>query len=114
MAEPARADALVLFGATGDLACKMLFPALYRLAAAGQLDVPVIGVAASDWDDAALARYAADAVEATEQTVDKAALSRLRDALAMVSGDYREAATFDTLARRLGDAGATRPSSASA
>ena len=50
------ADALVLFGATGDLAKRKLFPALYRLEKAGQLKVPVIGVARSDWDDDASAR----------------------------------------------------------
>jgi glucose-6-phosphate 1-dehydrogenase len=104
-----RADALVLFGATGDLARKMLFPALYRLAAAGQLGVPVIGVAATDWDDAALARHAVGAVEAAEDTVDAAALSQLQGSLAMVSGDYRDTATFDALARRLSAGGAARP-----
>jgi glucose-6-phosphate 1-dehydrogenase len=104
-----RADALVLFGATGDLARKMLFPALYRLAADGQLGVPVIGVAATEWDDAALARHVGDAVDAAEDTVDAAALSQLQGTLAMVSGDYRDAATFDTLARRLSASRATRP-----
>ena len=47
----ARADALVLFGATGDLVRKKLIPAIYELAAAGKLGTPVIGVARSDWDD---------------------------------------------------------------
>jgi glucose-6-phosphate 1-dehydrogenase len=46
-----RSDALVLFGATGDLARKKLFSSLYRLAARGRLDLPVIGVALSDWDN---------------------------------------------------------------
>ena len=59
-----RADALVLFGATGDLARKKLFPALHRLAAVKQLGVPVIGVAVSDWDDAQLRAYAAEAAGA--------------------------------------------------
>jgi glucose-6-phosphate 1-dehydrogenase len=105
----ARGDALVLFGASGDLARKMLFPALYRLAAAGQLGVPVIGVAATDWDDAALSRHAAEAVGAAEDTVDAATLSQLQDSLAMVSGDYRDTTTFDRLARTLSANGATRP-----
>ena len=43
------ADALVVFGATGDLAHKMIFPALYAMARRGVLDVPVVGVAASKW-----------------------------------------------------------------
>ena len=46
---PARGDALVLFGITGDLGFKKLLPALYHLASGGRLDVPVIGVASSDW-----------------------------------------------------------------
>jgi glucose-6-phosphate 1-dehydrogenase len=45
-----RADAFVFFGATGDLASKMIFPALYRLVRAKRLDIPVIGVAFSRWD----------------------------------------------------------------
>ncbi len=63
-----RGDALVLFGATGDLARKKLFPALYHLAAAGNLDLPVIGVASSDWGDAELRDYATDAVHAGATT----------------------------------------------
>ena len=54
----ARGDALVLFGATGDLARKQLFPALYRLAARGQLDCPVVGVAATAWNDDELRDHA--------------------------------------------------------
>jgi glucose-6-phosphate 1-dehydrogenase len=104
-----RADALVLFGATGDLARKKLFPALYHLAAAKQLGVPVVGVAVSDWDDAQLRAYATQAVQAAEGQVDGTALKELAGGLAMVSGDYREPATFAALARRLAEAGAARP-----
>jgi glucose-6-phosphate 1-dehydrogenase len=104
-----RADALVLFGATGDLARKKLFPALYHLAAARQLGVPVVGVAVSDWDDARLRAYAADAAEAAEGRVDGIALKELAGGLAMVSGDYRDRATFAALARRLAAVGAARP-----
>jgi glucose-6-phosphate 1-dehydrogenase len=104
-----RADALVLFGATGDLARKKLFPALYHLAEAGRLGVPVVGVAVSDWDDAQLRGYATEAVEAEEGQVDGAALKELAGSLAMVSGDYRDPATFAALARRLAEAGAARP-----
>lgn len=57
-------DALVLFGATGDLARKMVLPGLYRMTEAGRLDVPVIGVALSDMDTEALRRHARDAVQA--------------------------------------------------
>src|SRR6266536_3675432 len=104
-----RADALVLFGATGDLARKKLFPALYHLAATKLLGVPVVGVAFSDWDDARLRRYAAEAVEAAEGRVDGPVLDELGGGLAMVSGDYRDPATFAALARRLSAAGAVRP-----
>ena len=46
--QPHASDALVLFGATGDLACKLLFPSLYQLHPTGRLDIPVVGVAKSD------------------------------------------------------------------
>jgi glucose-6-phosphate 1-dehydrogenase len=104
-----RAGALVLFGATGDLARKKLFPALYHLAAAKQLGVPVVGVAVSDWDDARLRAYATEAVQAAEGQVDDQALKELAGGLAMVSGDYRDPATFTALARRLAEVGAARP-----
>ena len=51
MSAPERCDALVLFGATGDLAHKKIFPAIYAMAAADRLDLPVIGVASSAGDD---------------------------------------------------------------
>jgi glucose-6-phosphate 1-dehydrogenase len=104
-----RADALVLFGGTGDLARKKLFPALYHLAADKRLGVPVVGVAFSDWDDPQLRAYATDAVRAAESQVDGPALDGLVRSLAMVSGDYREPATYAALARRLSEAGAVRP-----
>jgi glucose-6-phosphate 1-dehydrogenase len=104
-----RADALVLFGATGDLARKKLFPALYHLTAAGRLDVAVVGVASSAWDDARLADYAAGAIDAAIGAVDPAVLEALADHLAMVSGDYRDRSTFEALARRLQETGSARP-----
>ena len=106
---PDRADALVLFGATGDLARKKLFPALYHLQAARRLDVPVIGVAASDWDDDRLRDCAADAVRAAVNDVDSATLDELGGRLTMVSGDYRSADTFSSLAARLSATGAGHP-----
>ena len=102
-------NALVLFGATGDLARKKLFPALYHLSAAKRLDVPVVGVAASEWDDAALAAYATEAIESAVETVDGAVLEELVGRLVMVSGDYQDRGTFETLARRLHQAEASRP-----
>lgn len=105
----ARADALVLFGATGDLARKKVFPALYHLAIAERLSVPLVGVALSDWDDARLRDFAAEAVGAAVSQVDRTVLDELLRRLAMVSGDYRDPATYLDLARRLSEAGAERP-----
>src|SRR5918999_6403778 len=90
-------DVLVLFGATGDLARKKLFPALYHLERRGVLDVPVFGVADSPWDDAELARYARTSVEQVIPRPDQAALARLADRLRMVSGDYRDPSTYRAL-----------------
>jgi glucose-6-phosphate 1-dehydrogenase len=103
-----RSDALVLFGATGDLARKKLFPALYHLTAAGRLDLPVVGVALSDLDgDDAFRDQAREAIEAGVDEVDDKALTGLLQRLRLVNGDYRSAATFTELAGRL--AGAQRP-----
>src|SRR5690606_3025896 len=104
-----QADALVLFGASGDLAGRKLLPALYQLAAGGKLNLPVVGVARSAWDDDGLRGYATRSVKATGEPVDSQALRRLLDRLMMVSGDYRDPATFTALARRLSQAGAAHP-----
>ncbi|MDQ1359439.1 MAG: glucose-6-phosphate 1-dehydrogenase [Acidimicrobiaceae bacterium] len=104
-----RADALVLFGATGDLAKKKLFPALYHLAASGNLEVPVIGVAKSDWDDEGLRHYAHSAVEAAVHPVDEAAFGRLAARLSLVCGDYGDRGCFDRLASALSKAGSSHP-----
>jgi glucose-6-phosphate 1-dehydrogenase len=99
-----RSDALVLFGATGDLARKKLLPALYRIEARGRLQAPVVGVATSAWDDGRLRQHARTAVEAAVQRVDDETFARLADRLLYVSGDYRDPETFRKLASRLGDA----------
>jgi glucose-6-phosphate 1-dehydrogenase len=98
-----RADALVLFGITGDLAYKKLFPALYHLSARRVLDGrPIIGVASSDLSDDDIRRRARDSVAAAGiPDVDQAALSRLLDALGYVSGNYQDPKTFEALAERL-------------
>jgi glucose-6-phosphate 1-dehydrogenase len=98
-----RADALVLFGITGDLAYKKLFPALYHLAARRVLDGrPIIGVASSDLGDDDIRRRARDSVAAAGIVdVDEAALTRLVDALGYVSGNYQDPKTFESLAERL-------------
>ena len=95
---PRPSDALVLFGATGDLARKKLYPALYHLVAEGRLDLPIVGVAAAGWDDAKLRAYAVEAVHGAVASPDPGAVDRLSAALAMVDGDYRDPATFRRLA----------------
>ncbi|HMC08497.1 MAG TPA: glucose-6-phosphate dehydrogenase, partial [Actinomycetota bacterium] len=109
MSEAERADALVLFGATGDLSRKKLYPALYHLAAGDRLHIPVIGVAAAGWDDEKLCSYAADAMQASSEHCDAGAVRQVLDRLTMVDGDYRDAATFQTLADVLKRAGSERP-----
>jgi glucose-6-phosphate 1-dehydrogenase len=103
-----RCDGLVLFGATGDLAAKKLFPALYEIEADGRLG-PVIGVSSSDWSDDQLRQRARESIEAKVDDVDGAVLDQLCGHLSYLSGDYREAATFDALASRIADAGVERP-----
>lgn len=101
------ADALVVFGATGDLAHKKIFPALYAMGLRGALKVPVIGVASSDWSIEQLRARARSSVESVGGDVDPDALDRLLSALQYVHGDYRDTATFDALKRALH--GAQRP-----
>jgi len=103
-----RCDGLVLFGATGDLAAKKLFPALYHIEEDGQLG-PVIGVSSSDWSDEQLHGRARESIAAKVEEADEAVLGRLCDHLTYLSGDYREDATYDRLAERVREAGVERP-----
>jgi glucose-6-phosphate 1-dehydrogenase len=100
----ARSDALVVFGATGDLAHKRIFPALYAMAKTGALDVPVIGVASSRWSAAELRRRAQDGIRAAGKIDDRPALRRVLSLLRYVSGDYNDPATFAALKQALGRA----------
>jgi glucose-6-phosphate 1-dehydrogenase len=94
-------DALVLFGATGDLARRRIFPAVYNMERRGILGaMPVVGVASSDWDDERLRETAREAI-AEQHRVDDQVWERLSARLCYVSGDYREQSTFDDLQRRL-------------
>ncbi|MHB1836657.1 MAG: glucose-6-phosphate dehydrogenase, partial [Solirubrobacteraceae bacterium] len=109
MSEPGdgagRSDALVLFGASGDLARKQIFPALYGMAKRGVLTVPVIGVAYSNWNLEQLRARVRDGVaQALGGVDDEGALSRLISALRYVDGDYNDAGTFMALTRALGNA----------
>ncbi|HUQ50622.1 MAG TPA: glucose-6-phosphate dehydrogenase [Gammaproteobacteria bacterium] len=98
------ADALVLFGITGDLAHKKIFPALQELIQHGKLDVPVIGVARGDMTVDQLRERIRDSLEASDEGVDEGALTRLTELLRYVDGDYRDAATFRALRKVLGAA----------
>jgi len=100
-----RADALVLFGATGDLARKKLFSALYQLEAQDRLNLPVIGVALSDWDDDKFRDHARSAIGATVKGADPVVVQRLCQRLTLVGGDYGQEETFQSLASRLGALG---------
>ncbi|MFD0037169.1 glucose-6-phosphate dehydrogenase [Streptomyces anulatus] len=100
-----RSDALVLFGISGDLAKKMLLPALYRLTDSGKLTVPVIGVAATDWDDDALRRHAREAVAAAGTDIDEAVFARFAAGLSIVTGDFAEDGTFARLRRAVAGRG---------
>jgi glucose-6-phosphate 1-dehydrogenase len=101
---PAPSDALVLFGVTGDLAHKMIFPALYAMAKRGTLDVPVIGVASSSWSLQQLHERAADAIRHAGEIDDPRALRHLLSLLRYVSGNYNDPATFTALKQALGRA----------
>jgi len=101
---PPRADALIFFGATGDLAYKKIFPALYAMARRGQLDIPVIGVARSGWTLEQLQARARESVEEHGGAFDKEAFATLSRQLRLVGGDYHHAATFHALREELGDA----------
>jgi glucose-6-phosphate 1-dehydrogenase len=100
---PERADALVFFGATGDLAHKKIFPALQALAQRGNLDIPVIGVAKAGWTLDQLKSRARDSVE-RYGGLNPDAFARLLRNLRYIDGDYGDLATFQGLRRELGTA----------
>ncbi|WAK00261.1 glucose-6-phosphate dehydrogenase [Methylobacter sp. YRD-M1] len=96
-------DALVLFGVTGDLAYKMIFPALYAMAKQGSLNVPVIGVASTQWSQEQLRQRAMDSIQKSGTIDDRQALDHLLSLLRYVAGDYNDAGTFKELKQALGD-----------
>jgi glucose-6-phosphate 1-dehydrogenase len=97
-------DALVLFGATGDLAYKKIFPALYALVKKGSLNVPVVGVASSPWSLEQLHERVVKAVSPSGKVDNQDALDRLLSLLQYVRGDYNHLDTFKELKQVLGDA----------
>jgi glucose-6-phosphate 1-dehydrogenase len=104
---PSRSDALVLFGVTGDLAHKQIFPALYAMVKRGTLKVPVIGVAFPTWSLERLHKRATDSIKRSGGVDNKHALETLLSLLKYVSGDYKDPATFAAIKQEL--AGAKRP-----
>jgi glucose-6-phosphate 1-dehydrogenase len=97
-------DALVFFGATGDLAYKKVFPAIQNLIQHGHLDVPVIGVAKAGWTLEQFQARARDSL-AKHGGVDEAAFARLLKRLRYVDGDYEDLKTFQQLRQALDGAG---------
>ena len=103
----ARSDALVLFGVTGDLAHKMIFPALHALARRGALRGPIVGVALPDWSLERLRRRVCDSLARAGGAPDDRAARRLLSLLRYVSGDYNDPRTFTAIKQAL--SGARRP-----
>ncbi len=95
------ADAIVLFGVSGDLAHRKIFPALYKLTARNRLNVPVIGVARAGWSLERLQARARDSVNTFVQHPDHTVLDRLTANLRYVDGDYNDPAAFTALYRTL-------------
>jgi glucose-6-phosphate 1-dehydrogenase len=105
--ESGRSDALVLFGITGDLAFKQIFPTPYAMTKRGVLKVPVVGVASSKWKLSDLRARATAGISNGGRIDDRRALDRLLSLLTYVQGDYNEPATYKALKMALG--GARRP-----
>ena len=98
------ADALVLFGAMGDLAHKKIFPALYHMVRHGHLDVPVIGIARAARTDEHLKERVRDSIQQQGGDIDQEALAKLLNLLRYVGGDYEKPETFELLKKTLGSA----------
>ena len=97
------ADVLVLFGATGDLAKKKLFPALYSMAVHDSLKCPVVGVASTKWDHEQFTAHALEAIKAVFPDPDREILTRLDEELVLVVGNYEDSKLYEDLAEVLKD-----------
>ncbi len=107
--KPERSDALVFFGATGDLAYKKIFPALYAMTKRGHLGIPVIGVASSSWGVDDLHKRAHDSIEEHGGGIDdKDAFEMLGQAMRYVDGDYRDPETFKAIGSTLHEVNSKR------
>ena len=98
-----KADALVLFGATGDLAKKKLFPALYDLEELNELDVKIIGVASSKWTQDVFRENVEKAIRVRKPDADEKVLSKLLKEMQLLVGDYENPETFVELAELIRD-----------
>ncbi len=98
------ADALVVFGITGDLAKVMTFRSLYRLERRGLLGCPIVGVASNDWSADQLRSHARAAIENTGETIDPEVFERFAARLSYVQGDFTDAATFKRVADAIREA----------
>ena len=98
-----KADALVLFGATGDLAKKKLFPALYDLEELNELDLQIFGVASSKWSQEIFRGNVESAIRARKPDADEAILSKLLNEMQLLVGDYEDPDTFVKLAELIKD-----------
>jgi glucose-6-phosphate 1-dehydrogenase len=101
------ADALILFGITGDLARRKLFAALYRLFAHESLDIPIVGVASRSWTDEILVEHARQSLVDGGIDIDDAVFERLARNLCYVSGDYTESETYRAIEARVQTHGCT-------
>ena len=99
-----QSDALVIFGVTGDLAHKKIFPALYAMVKRGTLKVPVIGVAFPKWSLARLHRRVTDSIKREGGIDNKRAHAHLLSLIKYVSGDYKDPSTFTAIKEVLGNA----------
>ena len=99
-----RADNLVIFGISGDLAKKMTFKSLYRMERRGEIACNIIGVAIDDWSDEDLREHARQAVKAELDDVDDKVLERLVKRLSYVAGDYSKEDTYKRVGEAVGEA----------
>jgi glucose-6-phosphate 1-dehydrogenase len=98
-----KADALVLFGATGDLAKKKLFPALYDLEDLNELNLHILGVASSKWTQEVFAENVEAAIRSRKPNLNEKVLSKLLGEMQLLVGDYENPETFDQLAELIKD-----------
>jgi glucose-6-phosphate 1-dehydrogenase len=99
-----QSDALILFGITGDLSHKMTIPALYSMVKRGDLDVPLVGVAAPKWTDEDIRSNLSDSIGNAGGIDDKEAFEKLVSMVKYVGGDYNDDATYSAIKAALGDA----------